>query len=59
MVGNFVAAVVKQERQRIFASEIRFVPFGPGRRRKFNGSHIRNARISVAYGRASGNFIVA
>jgi hypothetical protein len=57
--GNFVAAVVKQERllrQRIFVSENRFVPFGPGRRRKFNGSHTRNARFSDAYGRASVQF---
>jgi hypothetical protein len=43
-------------RQRIFSSEIRFVPFGPGRPRKFNGSHARNARFSVAYGSASAQF---
>ena len=43
-------------RQQIFSSEIRFVPFGPGRRRKFNGSHTRNARFSVVYGRASAQF---
>ena len=57
--GNFVSAVVKQERllrQRIFVSEIRFVTFGLTRRRKFNGSHTRNARFSVAYGRASAQF---
>jgi hypothetical protein len=57
--GNFVAAVVKQERllrQRIFVSEIRFVPFGHGGPRKFIGSHARNARFSIAYGRASGQF---
>ena len=59
--GNIVAVVVKSEmarllRQRIFSSEIRFAPFGPGRRRKFNGSHTRNARFSVAYGRASAQF---
>jgi hypothetical protein len=40
----------------LFSSEIRFVPFGHGRSRKFNGSHTRNARFSVAYGRASAQF---
>ena len=40
----------------LFLSEIRFVPFGHGRPRKFNGSHTRNARFSVAYGRASAQF---
>jgi hypothetical protein len=57
--GDFIAAVVKQERllrQRIFVSEIRFLPFRHGRPRKFNGSHTRNARFSVAYGRASAQF---
>jgi hypothetical protein len=44
------------ERQRIFSSEIGFVPFGLARRRKFNGSHTRNARFSVACGRASTQF---
>jgi len=39
-----------------FPSEIRFVPFGPGRRRKLNRSHTRNARFSVTYRRASGQF---
>jgi hypothetical protein len=39
-----------------FSSEIRFVPFGHGRRRKFNGSRIRNARFSVTYGRAPRQF---
>src|SRR5580692_10037031 len=56
---NFVAAVVRQQcslRQRIFSSEIRFVSFGHGRRRKFSGSHSRNPRFSVTYGRASGQF---
>ena len=39
-----------------YSSEIRFVPFGHGRPRKFNGSHTRNARFSVVYGRASAQF---
>jgi hypothetical protein len=43
-------------RQRIFSSEIRFAPFGRGRSRKFNGSHTRNVRFSVTYGRASAQF---
>jgi hypothetical protein len=42
--------------QRIFVSEIRFVPFAHGRRRKFNSSRTRNARFSIAYGRASAQF---
>jgi len=59
--GDIVAVVIKSEtarllRQRIFVSELRFVPFAHGRRRKFNGSHTRNARFSVAYGRASAQF---
>jgi hypothetical protein len=43
-------------RQRIFVSEIRFMPFGHRRRRKLNGPRIRNAQFSVAYGRASAQF---
>ena len=39
-----------------FSSEIRFAPVGHGRPRKFNGSHTRNARFSVASGRASTQF---
>jgi hypothetical protein len=57
--GDFVAAVVRQQhslRERIFSSEFRFVPLAHGRRRKFNSSHTRNARFSVAYGRASAQF---
>ena len=41
-------------RQQIFSSEIHFVPFGHGRPRKFNRSHTRNARFSVAYMSALG-----
>jgi hypothetical protein len=43
-------------RQRIFVSEIRFLLFGHGRPRKFNGSHTRNARFSVVCGAASAQF---
>src|SRR5580693_3572546 len=57
--GDFDAAALKQERllrQRIFVSEIRFLLFGHGRPRKFNGSHTRNARFSVVSGAASAQF---